>query len=131
LFYYFFEKASVSLSKNGPRFSDYSSRIDMPLDLSRALVIRGDEPDAAHVALFKQAGVKAVLPSSVNAASWISCPSAVEPTTMIRYAAGRGVVLCEASDEKRTRIKVIARRASKSVLRVPFFRRSRTSEELS
>jgi len=48
----------------------------MPLDLSRDLVIRWDQPDAAHVALFKQAGVKAVLPSSANAAFSEACSAA-------------------------------------------------------
>ena len=48
----------------------------MPLDLSRDLVIRWDQPDAAHVALFKQAGVKAVLPSGANAAFSDACSAA-------------------------------------------------------
>ena len=39
----------------------------MPLDLSRDIVLRWDNPEPAHVALFKQAGITAVLPSTTEA----------------------------------------------------------------
>ncbi|MGH9631188.1 MAG: hypothetical protein ACRD7E_23030, partial [Bryobacteraceae bacterium] len=48
----------------------------MPLDLSKDLVLRWDNPDPAHVALFKKAGVTAVLPSVVDEPFSQACSTA-------------------------------------------------------
>lgn len=48
----------------------------MPLDLSRDIVLRWESPDLSHIALFKQAGITAVLPSTVEASFSEACSAA-------------------------------------------------------
>lgn len=47
----------------------------MAVDLTRDMVIRWEAPEPSHAALLRQAGVKAVLPSSANAAFSEACAS--------------------------------------------------------
>lgn len=48
----------------------------MPLDLTRDLVVRWDKPEAAHVALLKQAGAAAVVTSESNPGFAEACSAA-------------------------------------------------------
>src|SRR5436309_1643138 len=52
----------------------------MPLDFSKDLILRWQDPDAAHVPLFKAAGISAVLASGGGAAFAEACSTAGIPT---------------------------------------------------
>ena len=48
----------------------------MPIDLARDVVLRWDAPEPAHIPLFRQAGVTAVLAPAVDSASAQACKAA-------------------------------------------------------
>jgi hypothetical protein len=48
----------------------------MPLDLSKDIVLRWNSPEPAHVALFKRAGISAILPATVEPSFAEACSAA-------------------------------------------------------